>query len=131
MKRKDIEQLQSLLTHVLNRDMARLAGLTDGIKSIAEGNEKLSLRAREEFPSGESIAELKSYGAWLGWSAKRRAELAERRHALMDQAESARQALAESLGRTEALKSVAGRIDKEELRAQRRRAEQDGVTPDR
>ncbi len=131
MKKHDYDALQSLLTQAMNRDIARLGAIREQIDGVAAAKSRLKSAAHTEFPAAGSIAELQSYGAWTGWSIGRQKRYDAERHALEDQAASARQDLTRSFGKTEAVKELGKEAEKEELRDHRRRAEQNGTIPDR
>jgi hypothetical protein len=91
----------------------------------------LGVTARREFPQATSLAELKCYDNWTRWAGVKSGELDRANAALGEQAEAARKVLARSFGKTEAVKYLGEAAEAEELRAHRRKAEQNGSIPDR
>ena len=131
MKRNDLNQLQNLLTQILNRDVARLSALNGRVQDSEEKTAQISTQIRSEFPTNGSIGDLKLYGSWLDWTAVRKGQIAEELASLQDKIAEARGIVNRSLGRTEAIKVLSSRLSDEELHAHRRKAEQDGTMPDR
>lgn len=131
MKKRDLDALQSLLTQAMNRDIARLGAIREQIEGVDAAKERLNSTAHSEFPATGSIAEMQCYANWTGWADGRKKRFAVERSELENEAEDARKDLTRSFGKTEAVKTLGQEAEKSELRDHRRKAEQNGMIPDR
>lgn len=131
MKKRELDALQDLLKQAMNRDIARLNAIREDIDGTDAARARLKSTALREFPQTGSIAELQCYANWTGWADGRKRRIAEERRRLEDKAENARKDLTRSFGKTEAVKALGKAAEQEELRELRRKAEQNGMIPDR
>lgn len=131
MKKADLDTLQGVLTQAMNRDIAALAKIRERIDQARFAKAELGVTAQREFSQAPSLAEMQCYDKWSRWAGGKSHEYDHAREVLDEQAEVARKVLARSFGKTEAVKYLGETAEADELRAHRRKAEQNGQIPNR